>query len=232
MTGGGALNIITNQQVRSRYPQIPVYVPVAPADSGLSIGAVYAASPPPFNATGQPEEQQLGYLGPALFDLDEVPELVLRYKAVPITLEEMGRDLVKEEAVIALLLGRMEVTHQSLGHRSILAFPKSVETKKRVNELKHNEWWQGCASMVQEDKADEIFNPACIGPSPYLGFCPRVKPGIWDSLGGVMHHDLTTNVHTVTEKDEPNLYKLLSVVKEHGGQLLSFALLSRCVCPV
>jgi predicted NodU family carbamoyl transferase len=49
MTGGGGLNVITNQQLRTRYPLVEVNVPPSPSDGGLSIGAAWSIDPPADN---------------------------------------------------------------------------------------------------------------------------------------------------------------------------------------
>ena len=70
-TGGCALNVQANQRVRdalgaasSRHRALAVYVPSAPGDGGLAVGAAWTVGPPVGEAQGK-----LHLSGPYLWDV-------------------------------------------------------------------------------------------------------------------------------------------------------------------
>ena len=46
ITGGCALNVKVNSRITEAFPRLPVYVPSAPSDCGLSFGQAWVAAPP------------------------------------------------------------------------------------------------------------------------------------------------------------------------------------------
>jgi len=50
LTGGCGLNVLVNSAVARAFPHLPVYVPAAPSDCGLSIGQAWLVAPPPARA--------------------------------------------------------------------------------------------------------------------------------------------------------------------------------------
>ena len=149
LTGGCALNVLTNQLIRDTFtkagikgdldmgnqPMRPsdVYVPSAPNDAGLAVGGVWAASPPRM-------VQSLQYLGFKLFD-EEILDEVVRQRGA-LNLNDLGGvDYLAQlltsnsstssngKPIIAVVRGRQEFGPRALGHRSLLAVPDSYEIK-------------------------------------------------------------------------------------------------------
>jgi carbamoyltransferase len=65
-----------------------------------------------------------------------------------------------------------------LGHRSLLADPRSVTNTEKLNDIKGREQFRPVAPMVLAERADEIFDGPM--PSPYMLFTHRVRDG-WAS---------------------------------------------------
>lgn len=149
LTGGCALNVITNQLIRDTltkegqkagtqshhrtdFRPLGVYVPPAPNDAGLAVGGVWAVQPPRM-------VQQLQYLGFPLFD-EEILFQEVRQRAAS-NLNDLGgvhylaqlltsnSSVMGGKPIIAVVRGRQEFGPRALGHRSLLAVPDSYEIK-------------------------------------------------------------------------------------------------------
>ena len=202
ITGGCALNVVLNMRVR-RELGYPVYVPAAPNDGGLSIGAVWLAHPPAATAPHQP----LTFLGPPLWDGAVLQERAALRQARRVGVAELAT-LLAEGSIVAVVRGRSEVGPRALGHRSLLAVP-GPDAKRRLNRLKVREWWRPVAPMVaveatfahmrvaeggqghgtssDKSKSGHSGNSGMTAGgldvfaegfwSPYMSFAPRMLPG-------------------------------------------------------
>jgi predicted NodU family carbamoyl transferase len=119
LVGGCALNVRANQRVAdvAALSALPVYVPAAPNDAGIVVGAVWALSPPSAPPAGRP--QRLQYSGPHLFDRHELQAVASRRDAHPADLHLVASWLGHGH-VIGMIRGRTEWGPRALGHRSLL----------------------------------------------------------------------------------------------------------------
>ena len=195
LSGGCALNVLLNMRAQ-RELGYPVYVPSAPNDGGLSIGALWMAQPPPPAAPHSP----LAFLGPRLWDAATLPQLAAQHGALRVDVEEVAR-LLAEGRIVAVVRGRAEVGPRALGHRSLLAAPLA-EVKARLNRLKFREYWRPVAPMVAAEATSPlgwagaggwVKGGHTGGPifqegfwSPYMSFAPKLVDGAdahWPAVG-------------------------------------------------
>ena len=113
--------------------------------------------------------------------------------------------------------GRFEMGPRALGARSILADPRSVESRDRVNErVKHRETWRPFAPSMLESAAETYLENA--EPSPFMIKTFDVIPERRDEIPAVLHPgDDTTRPHTVTESQHPRYHALISAFEEETG---------------
>jgi carbamoyltransferase len=103
---------------------------------------------------------------------------------------------------------------RALGNRSILADPRTDESRDRVNEfVKHREGWCPFApSMLERAVEDYLINGQA---APYMIRTFDVKPEKRDDISAVLHPaDDTTRPQTVREDQNPRYYQLLSEFEE------------------
>ncbi len=75
--------------------------------------------------------------------------------------------LIAKGRIIGWVQGGAEFGPRALGHRSILADPRTHESKERLDrEIKRREWFRPYAPSVLEEYADEYFE--MLGTSPYM----------------------------------------------------------------
>lgn len=187
LTGGCALNVVANERVRTTLG-VPVHVPPAPNDAGISVGALWSVTPP-VGALGP-------FVGPKL--LDDVGETALRRRGGrEATVVEVA-SLVQRGAVIGIAQGRAELGPRALGHRSIVAAANRPELRERINaRIKSREWYRPVAPAVLASAAPRFFEGA--PRSPYMSFAVKVRASARAHLAGAVHVDGTARVQTVED---------------------------------
>jgi len=106
---------------------------------------------------------------------------------------------------------------RALGHRSILADPRTVDSRDRVNEfVKHREEWRPFAPSMLEEAAEDYLVHA--EPSPYMIKTFDVIPEKRDEIAAVLHPaDDTTRPQTVREDQNPRYYSLIREFEDITG---------------
>ena len=235
LVGGCALNVVTNQAIRetltSFTSEMPdstkpkdVYVPPAPNDSGLAIGAIWSLYPPTVR-------QPLQYLGFRLFDAEILEDEARKRGARKLSdlggveyLAELlagGPAWQKEprsktpKPVIAVVRGRQEFGPRALGHRSLLAFPDSEEMRDRMNRIKFRQWYRPAAPMIADEALEYVFGHK-FG-SVYMEFAPLVREEVRQRFPGLSHFDGTARHQSVGKEDEPWVHALLLAVGKWTG---------------
>ena len=100
-------------------------------DKGLTVGGVWAVTPPPVRP------QNLQYAGFLLWDVNSLEEEAHRRGAKWLSslggVEYLAEILCsKARPIVAVVRGRQEYGPRALGHRSLLALPDSDNIKMRM----------------------------------------------------------------------------------------------------
>ena len=237
LSGGCALSIRTNQRLYDRLiaAGLGFFVPPAPNDCGLTVGALYSVTPPRVR-------QPLQYIGFELWDLHNLEKLARRHGAVRVSrlggLEYVAALLAGTEEftegedfnhfndtvthpkhpkhpIIAVVRGRQEFGPRALGHRSLLAVTTDADMPDRMNRLKARQWYRPVAPMIAEEAMAQVFGKSV--PSPYMTMAPMVKPEIRKRYPALSHFDGTARHQSVSKEDEPWVHALLMAVGKLTG---------------
>jgi carbamoyltransferase len=209
LAGGVAMNSKANGRLLASGLVDDIFVQPAATDDGAAIGAAIGA------------HRRLGvrvpryrlsdaYLGPAF--LDEEIEQVLRTYKLPVTrladVESQTARLLASGKIVGWFQGRMEFGPRALGNRSILADPRSVEMRDRVNEcVKFREGWRPFAPSCLEEAAPDYFDNCRDAPFMILTF--DVREHQRSVIPAVTHADNTARVQTVNRHTNPRYWKLI-----------------------
>lgn len=119
--------------------------------------------------------------------------------------------LMADGAVLGWAQGRMEFGPRALGNRSILADPRPVENRDRINSaVKKREGYRPFAPSVTEEAAHLYFQiPAAVSESPFMSFTVPVQPGKRELLGAVTHVDGSARIQTVSKDQNPRFWRLI-----------------------
>jgi carbamoyltransferase len=216
LSGGIALNSAANGRIaRELFGIQEVYVPPAPGDAGTALGsAVWTAAQSSNNGYFKLESP---YLGPGFRDADckkALDDTNLPYKRFD-NISKIGAKVLNQDKIIAWFQGRMEFGPRALGNRSILANPKRIETRDRLNELKGRELWRPLAPSFLQNKVNEYFTHNC--KSPFMSFVVPVRPEMINKIPACVHVDGTARLQTVEYSSNPKYWELIKEFEELTG---------------
>ncbi|WP_458189211.1 carbamoyltransferase family protein [Haladaptatus sp. NG-WS-4] len=214
IAGGVALNCKMNKQLINATSIKNVFVQPVAHDAGLAFGAGWLEQSP----TDVPTMTNV-YLGTE-YDTEEVVDLLETNKVDyerPDNLERYVAERLADGALIGWFTGRMEMGPRALGSRSILADPRTIASRDRVNEfVKHREKWRPFAPSMLEDAAGEYLENG--EPAPFMITASDVKPTKRDDIEAVLHPaDKSTRPQTVREEQHPQYYRLISEFADITG---------------
>lgn len=226
--GGVALNCNMNGRLR-RGVAPALFVPPAPGDAGSAMGAALAF----WHRSAERRERfamTSPYLGtPVDPEFLDGPGRVLSpmIDVRPIGREQRSRviaDLLLQGKVIGHMHGPFEMGPRALGNRSILADPRTLEMKDRVNRLiKMREPFRPFAPAVLEGHEDTYFDlppRAGLGRSAPENFMLATHPVRHDKRGeiaAVSHVDGTSRVQVVGPDASPAFHEILGEFHRGGG---------------
>ena len=181
--GGCALNCSANTFLWDVFDD--VWIMPNPGDAGSSLGAALALR-------GSHIKWEGPYLGYDLgneYPVEKIIESLINKKIAPVA------------------AGRAEFGPRALGNRSILADPRDLSVKDKVNTIKQRELFRPFAPVVMEEYAEMFFEMPKGKPSPYMQYAVKCKtPSL---IPAVVHKDGTSRVQTVNKNQHPGLYRVL-----------------------
>ncbi len=218
LSGGCALNSSCNGQILEKTPFQSLHVPMAPGDDGTAIGAALLAwksdhpeqTPPvcgsPFLGSKMSENAiqraiQLGGLVAEVYSSEH--ELVNRVA-----------DILNDGGLVGWVQGRAEFGPRALGNRSILADPRDGAVKDKINQrVKFRESFRPFAPSVLSGFGGSWFEH--FQPTPFMERTLRfTNPS---AVPGVVHHDGTGRLQTVTAELNPRFHALISSFHDRTG---------------
>lgn len=216
VVGGCALNCAAIGKLHLSSEQGSVYVPYAPGDDGAAIGCALIAS----DANARKASNKVPYWGPSYSDNEVRNTLVasnLRYEYIA-DFKELCQIVAKELAnslIIGWFQDRMEFGPRALGNRSILADPRQIYMKDKVNAIiKFRESFRPFAPAVLAEHANDIFE--CGVESPYMSTTFKLRHKQTE-FPAITHVDNTSRIQTVSSSQNGRFYKLLNAFYELTG---------------
>jgi carbamoyltransferase len=219
LAGGVFLNCSANQKILERSGFKNLFIQPAAGDAGGALGvAAYINHSILKNPRTGPQESSS--LGPK-FSSSEI-ERALRSQGLnfkKLSPEEffgtVTDALIRDQAV-GWFQGRMEFGPRALGNRSILASPLTAKMRDYLNhQVKKREGFRPFGPVVCLEDAPHYFDLSI--PSPFMLLAPKVKKEMQSVIPAVTHADETARIQTLTETQNPNLYRLLKVFGEKTG---------------
>jgi len=216
MAGGCALNVKMNSKIHQSGLFDDMFIFPFPSDSGCGIGAAMAIHA---ELSGKrPEPLEHVYLGPSYTDQQIEAQLQscgLAYHR-PENLEDAAADLLAAGKVIGWFQTALEAGPRALGARSILADPRSIDARDRVNSaIKFREYWRPFCPSLTEESASRFLKRAGRGPYMVLAFEATEESS--RTVPGVVHVDQTMRVQTVDRRSNPRYHAMLAAFERKAG---------------
>ena len=208
-SGGCALNIKWNAEIRASGVFDRFFVPPFPNDSGAALGAACAAM---VSRTGNIALDWSVYSGPVLGVADGAVD---GYRPRPCSVTQLARLLHESGEAVVVLHGRAELGPRALGNRSILMSATDGANKDRLNTMKRRESYRPVSPICLTSRAPAIFEPGV--PDPYMLFEHRVRPEWTSRIPAVIHLDGTARLQTVDHRYNPVIGELLTEYERCSG---------------
>jgi carbamoyltransferase len=215
LAGGVAMNSKANGKLLASGLIDDIFIQPAATDDGTAIGAALGV----YAARGQPVPRAVMedvYLGPEYPDIEST---LRAYKLSAVRVPDIAgvtAHLLAQGFIVGWFQGRMEFGPRALGNRSILADPRDVRMKDRVNEcVKFREGWRPFAPACLAEKAHEYFRPAY--PSPFMILTFEVRPEKRAVIPAVTHADHSARVQTVERRLNPRFWELIAAFERLTG---------------
>jgi carbamoyltransferase len=219
LAGGVALNAVANGRILPETPFEQLYIQPAAGDSGTAVGAAYYV----WNQElGQPRGFVMdhAYTGPAFTD----EEIRLAIEAAGIAAERLDDDALFSTVaeriaagdVVGWFQGRMEFGPRALGHRSIVADPRSESMKDVLNaRIKHREPFRPFAPSILAERVGDWYEQDY--PSPFMVLVYKTAADKRDRVPAVNHVDDTGRVQSVEAGVAPRYHRLIAEFERQTG---------------
>ncbi len=184
-----------------------VYIPPAPNDAGLSLGAALYVKM--LAEKKRPNKVISPYLGPK-FSKVEIEKILKDHKLVYKESKNICKDvakLIKKGKIIGWFQGRSELGPRSLGARSVIADPRKLTNKAKINQfLKKRDWFMPYAPSILADKMNLFFGK--FTKTPYMSFALDVTKNQNKIPAGV-HVDGTSRPQAVYKDLNEKFYSMI-----------------------
>lgn len=219
-SGGVALNAIANERLHRETPFREIFIPAAAEDSGTSVGAAFWGTRQ--LSVRQPRRRiRTDGLGPRYQDIGAaiagVPGLLALHLGDDVYATAAGR--LAQGEICGWFQNGSELGPRALGNRSILADPRSVDSRERLNSrVKHREWFRPFAPAVLNEHTDTWFETAHPGDeSEFMLRIWPVRPHMRADVAAIVHVDGSSRPQTVTAEALPEFYRLIAAFYEMTG---------------
>lgn len=228
LSGGVSLNIKANMEVANLSCVDQIFVAGSGGDESLCIGSIFSF----LDRNGRANEINPTpnmYLGEAISD-SEIELLIPRarsqgFKVSPGCPNKAIARLLSEGKILGIARGRSEFGARALGHRSIVADPRSVDAITRINyQIKNRDFWMPFTPSILDRYAERyLVNPK--GNSyPFMSVACDSTPLARAEIPAALHPaDHTARPQIVSMNHCPLYYGLL---QEFGAITGVYALLN------
>jgi carbamoyltransferase len=213
LVGGIFLNVKANMKILEEEVADEIFIYPNPTDGGTAAGAALVGY---LLVGGKFKREELLHpaFGRSFSDTEILKELKkikgVVYRKIKRNLPELTAQLLAKQKVVGWFQGRGEWGPRALGQRSVLADPRNLANKDRINDiLKGREWFMPFAPSMLVEAAPRYLK--MLTQAPFMIIADRLKKGKDKDLIAAIHVDKTVRPHMVTAEANPLYY---DVIKE------------------
>lgn len=223
LVGGVHANVKANQRIAQLQEVEKLYIYPAMSDAGLAAGAAWLISAKKFSPEYMPKTLPNVYLGPCFTD-DEIENELKKsrinfYKSSDVITDTAK--LLADKKIVARFSGRMEYGPRSLGNRSILYTAEDATVNKWLNEKLQRTEFMPFAPILRDIDAESFlisYDAKTAKSAEFMTITFDVTKKCIEEAPAAVHVDNTARPQIVTEKSNPDLYKILSEYKRLTGK--------------
>jgi len=212
--GGVGLNVKMNSRLFEQPYISDLWAQPLCSDGGAAVGAALAAE----HATAGTKPNKLVRLNYGYVEGDV--EGILRSSKVsytrPANIAAETAKLIADGKIVGWFQGAMEAGPRALGQRSILADPRDVAARDKVNAIiKFREYWRPfCPSMLAERASDYLVRHT---EAPFMIMAFPATDKLKQDAPAVVHVDGTARVQLVEKEVLPDYHRLISEFEKLTG---------------
>ncbi|MBI2033455.1 MAG: hypothetical protein HYT10_03285 [Candidatus Levybacteria bacterium] len=219
--GGVALNALANGKIYDQTPFLRVFNFGPAGDGGGSLGAALFC----YFANTRKKRQPVTTLNFGnTYDNKDIEKYLKRFgnrfsyrKYGKRALILKAAQLLSANKVLGWFQEKAEFGPRALGARSILANPKDVSMKEKINLIKKRERFQPFGiSILRNHVKNYILLPPEQKDFPFMNFCFPAKEEFRGRISAVIHKDNTCRIQTVT-KENGIYFDLISAFYKKTG---------------
>jgi carbamoyltransferase len=188
LAGGCALNGIATYALLQRDDIAHVWVPPSVHDGGLTVGAALYVL---HHVLGEP---RVPY-SPETVAFSGHTEPELEGTVAPETVAH----ILASSGICAVATGKAESGPRALGHRSLLADPRRMEVKARLNEIKGRQPWRPAAPVAIKSEGEQwgrLVNPDAYN---FMTTICEATERLRKECPAAVHHDGSARLQLVGE---------------------------------
>ena len=214
--GGVALNCSANGKLLASSVAEDMWLFPASGDAGLSVGAALLCA----RDGGElvPRRIDSPYHGPEFSEAEIEAALRLESRVTYMRPEKFLAEVAKciaGGAVTGWFQGRMELGPRSLGNRSILADPRTIAMRDKVNRVKGREMWRPLAPSVLAERAADYF--VRVPPNAFMLFATQVTDLTREVAPAIVHVDGSARPQPVARDLNAAFHELLTLFASLTG---------------
>ena len=212
MAGGVALNCQTNLVLTEKLDLNNIYIPSAPNDAGVALGAAILESEKRGFKTSTLTHAYLGPQYSNAYIKKMLTDKGIKFKEYDYPEEIAAKDIL-DGKITAWLNGRMEFGPRALGARSILADPRNKNIKKLINKkIKYREEFRPFCPSVLSKNTNKFYEESFY--SPFMNINKRAKKNTKNSYPSIVHSDNTSRIQSVKKIKNQLYFELLSELEK------------------
>ena len=193
--GGVALNCVINRRLGEQFKNI--WIMPNPGDAGSSLGAAAMEY-------GRDIHFTTPYLGTEIVGDYPVEEII---------------EQLETKQIVGVANGKAEFGPRALGNRSLLADPRGLFIRDKVNEIKRRQRFRPFAPVILEELVDEYFDMPVNQPiSRYMQVVAKCKRMM--DFPAITHVDGTSRVQTVPDNNSGIRQLLVAWHRKTGCPML------------
>lgn len=212
--GGVGLNVKLNSRIFEMPSVADVWAQPLCSDGGAAVGAALVAAHADEGI--KPEELiRLDYG----YQEDDIETILKQSKVDYVKSDNIARDtaqFIADGKIVGWFQGGMEAGPRALGQRSILADPRDVASRDRVNSIiKFREYWRPfCPSMLADRSPDYLRS---YTKAPFMIMAFKATEKLAKDAPAIVHVDGTARVQLVEKDVLPLYYDLISEFEKLTG---------------
>ncbi len=199
LAGGVALNAVANAEIANARIFSDVFVQPAAGDAGGALGAAYLGARELGCEAFSPFDVALGV--PA--DLQRMHQVGTQ---LGLSIQSMGQPFAHAAAslargeILAWTAGRSEWGPRALGHRSLLADPRTLTSRERINRvIKKREPFRPFAPSILHAQVDAYFEGQATSMDHTMTAIRNAMRSRCNEMPAVVHIDGTARIQSVRD---------------------------------